>query len=482
MMIMRSWLSVLLAFTLLSGCATNPVSGKRDFVMMSEAQELALGQQASAQIAQQMPMLKDDKLQAYVQGVGQRLAAQSHRSNLNYQFNIVDSSDINAFALPGGYIYINRGLLAYMNSEAEMAAVLGHEIGHVTARHGVRQQSMAMGTGLVAQVLAAGTGIGAAGDLGNMVGTAMVRGYGRDMELEADGLGAEYLARTGYRADAVLDVIGVLKDQDTFARQRAEAEGRQIQGYHGLFSTHPTHDQRLQQVVEQARALSVGVDQRLGQEAYLRAIDGMVFGDSAEQGIVRGQHFYHAGLNMTLEYPDGWQVRNRPDVLLAHTRDEQAFIALTTERLTSEPSPSAEALLRQRAGKATLVQGEAFGAEGYQGYMAVIPGANARRVAVIVRGDQAFLFIGAFRDRGPLELHDPAFVSVIRSFRGLSRADKALAEPMRIRLHRVRQGDTYARLARQSPLGEGAEDRLRLLNGHWPDGQPEPGQWLKVVR
>lgn len=477
----RHLLILLLAGLLLVGCAANPVTGKQNFVMMSEAQELALGRQASEQIGQQMSMLKDPKWRAYVQRIGEQLASQSHRSNIPYQFNVVDSADINAFALPGGHVYINRGLLIYLNSEAQMAAVLGHEIGHVTARHGVRQQSMAMGAGLIGQLITIGTGMPAAGDLSNMLGTAMVRGYGRDMELEADGLGAEYLARTGYRPNSVLDVIGALKDQDSYSKQQAEAQGKQVESYHGLFATHPTHDQRLQQVVAQAEGLSTGSTQRVGRDEYLKMLDGMIYGDSPEQGIIRGQRFLHADLNMVLDYPKNWVILNRPDVLLAHTPDEQGFIALTMENLGNN-NLTAEELLRSRVGNQRLTQDQAFSGAGYKGFMAIIPGDNARRVAAIVRGDQAFLFIGAFRGRGPLELYDKQFVQTVRSFRPLTSADKKNAEPLRIALVRARQGDTYARLAKRSPLGEEAEARLRLLNAQWPDGQPQAGQWLKVVR
>lgn len=478
---LRPLLLLILAGLVLSGCAANPVTGKQDFVMMSEAQELALGRQASEQVAQQMSMLTDPKWQAYVQRIGEQLASQSHRSNIPYQFRVVDSADINAFALPGGHVYINRGLLIYLNSEAQMAAVLGHEVGHVTARHGVRQQSMAMGTGLIGQLITIGTGMPAAGDLSNMLGTAMVRGYGRDMELEADGLGAEYLARTGYQPNSVLDVIGALKDQDSYSKQRAQAQGKQVESYHGLFATHPTHDQRLQQVVAQAASLSTGSTQRVGRDDYLKMLDGMIYGDSPEQGIIRDQRFLHSDLNMVLDYPKGWVIINRPDVLLAHTPDEQGFIALTMENLRNT-NQTAEGLLRSRVGNQRLTQDQAFSGTGYQGFMATIPGDNARRVAAIVRGDQAFLFIGAFRGRGPLERYDQQFVQTIRSFRPLTSADKKNAEPLRIRLVRARQGDTYARLAKGSPLGDEAEARLRLLNAQWPDGQPQAGQWLKVVR
>lgn len=480
---MRStcFLAVVLALLVLQGCAVNPVTGKQNFVMMSESQELAMGRQASAQISQQMPMVENAALQAYVQRIGEELARNSHRSNLEYRFQVVDSADINAFALPGGYIYMNRGLMAYMNSEAELAAVLGHEIGHVTARHGVRQQSMAMGSNILGQLVTMGTGIPAAGDFSNMLGSALVSGYGRDMELEADGLGAEYLARSGYRPDAVLEVIGVLKDQDTFARQQAAAEGKQIESYHGLFASHPTHDQRLQQVVGQAQALSTGTSQRVGRDDYLKAIDGMVYGDSEAQGVIRGRRFYHVPLNMRLDYPAGWTILNRPDVVLGHTPDENAFIAMTLETVTA--GSSVRDLLRQRAGsQQQLVQEQTFSGSGYQGVMAILPGQSPRRVGAILRKDQLFLFVGAVRGQARLESHDAGFTSVIRSFGGLSAADRKKAAPRHIRLVRAGKGDTYARLARNSPLGEVAEARLRLLNGQWPDGQPQAGQWLKVVR
>jgi predicted Zn-dependent protease len=481
---MSPWLfrGLLIALVMAStGCAVNPVTGRQDFVMMSEAQELALGRQASGQVESQMPLVADEALQQYVQSVGDQLAMHSHRSRLDYRFRVVDSPEINAFALPGGYVYLNRGLLAYLNSEAELAAVLGHEIGHVTARHGVRQQSMAMGAGLLAEVATIGTGMRAVGDLGNMLGTAMVRGYGREMELEADGLGAEYLARAGYRPDAVLKVIGVLKDQDSYTRQRADAEGRPVpDGYHGLFATHPTHDQRLQQVVSRAEGLTTGDRQRTGRDEYLKMIDGLIYGDSPEQGIVRDNRFYHAGLDMALEFPAGWVVVNRPDLLLAHTRDEQGFIGLTVERLQAERNP--QALLRQRVGGRRLVQEERLQGAGFEGWTAIIPGDQARRVAALVKGDQVFLFVAGVRGRAPLEQHDADFRRVIQGFRGMTKADAELASPLRVRLQRARAGDTYATLAAQSPLGEQAEARLRLLNGQWPAGEPGPGDWIKVVR
>ncbi|HSX87643.1 MAG TPA: M48 family metalloprotease, partial [Pseudomonas sp.] len=213
-------LVLLLMLGQLASCAVNPATGRTDFVMMSEQQELDLGRRYNQEILKQHPRYADEKLQAYVQQVGERVAKNSHRNRLAYQFTVVDSPDINAFALPGGYIYIHRGLLAYLNSEAELAAVLGHEVGHVTARHSVQQQSQASAWGILGQAVAIGTGVGAAGDLTNVLGSAVVRGYGRDMELEADGLGAQYLARSGYDPQAMIEVVRVLKNQEVFARDQ----------------------------------------------------------------------------------------------------------------------------------------------------------------------------------------------------------------------------------------------------------------------
>jgi predicted Zn-dependent protease len=345
---LRHWvLGVLLVQ--LAGCAVNPATGRNNFVMMSEQQELALGQRYSQEILKQYPRYADEKLQAYVQQVGERVARYSHRSQLNYQFTVVDSPDINAFALPGGYIYIHRGLLAYLNSEAELAAVLGHEVGHVTARHGVQQQSQSSAWGILGQAVAIGTGVGAAADLTNVLGSAFVRGYGRDMELEADGLGAQYLARSGYDPQAMIEVVNVLKGQEDFARDQAAKRGQAqaAGGYHGVFDTHPDNDRRLQQVLGPARALATG-QQEVNRDAFLKHLNGLPFGDSAASGVRRGQHFYHAELDFTLAFPQGWSMINRPDVLIGQSADQQAFIAMTQEG--NPQRLSAAQLLRQRVG------------------------------------------------------------------------------------------------------------------------------------
>jgi predicted Zn-dependent protease len=474
-------LVLLLMLGQLAGCAVNPATGRTDFVMMSEQQELDLGRRYNQEILKQHPRYADEKLQAYVQQVGERVAKNSHRNRLAYQFTVVDSPDINAFALPGGYIYIHRGLLAYLNSEAELAAVLGHEVGHVTARHSVQQQSQASAWGILGQAVAIGTGVGAAGDLTNVLGSAVVRGYGRDMELEADGLGAQYLARSGYDPQAMIEVVRVLKSQEVFARDQAGKRGEKqpAGGYHGLFDTHPDNDRRLQQVLGPARALAAG-QQEVNREAFLQRLEGLPFGDSAETGVRRGQRFYHAPLNFTLAFPEGWSILNRPDALIGHTADQQAFIAMTLEANPQNLSP--EQLLRQRVGGQRLIDGVELRQAGLHGYSALIGGQAARRVAVLRHGARDYLFVAAVRGRASLEAQDERFLAVIKSLRPLTAAERKLAEPLRIHLIRAVPGQSMAALAKQSKLPGDALGTLRLLNNLYPTGEPEPGDWLKVVR
>ncbi|QLC73489.1 M48 family metalloprotease [Pseudomonas sp. LPB0260] len=471
---------VLLGLLQLVGCAVNPATGRSDFVMMSEAQELELGRRYNQQILKQYPRYPDEQLQAYVQQVGERVARHSHRSQLNYQFTVVDSPDINAFAVPGGYIYIHRGLLAYLNSEAELAAVLGHEVGHVTARHSVQQQSQSSAWNILGQAVAIGTGIGAAGDLANVLGGAFVRGYGRDMELEADGLGAQYLARSGYDPQAMIEVVKVLKAQEDFARDQAAQRGQSSppSGYHGVFDTHPDNDRRLRQVLGPARALATG-QQEVNRETFLKRLDGLPFGDSAATGVRRGQRFYHGELGITLGFPDGWSLINRADALIGHSVDQQAFIAMTLEG--NPRGLSARQLLRQRVGGQPLAAERELRQAGLSGYSAIIPGSAPRRVAALLHGERAYLFVAAVRGSASLESQDARFLEVIGSFRPITAAERRLAEPLRLDIVTVKQGQTMAELARRSKLPGDAEASLRLLNNFYPVGEPRPGDRVKVV-
>jgi predicted Zn-dependent protease len=470
----------------LAGCATNPVTGRTDVVTMSVAQEVEIGRKMHPQILREYGRYADEELQLYVNDLGQRIAAASHRPDLQYTFTVLDSEEVNAFALPG-YVYITRGIMAYLNSEAELAAVLGHEVGHITARHAVRQQSGATAAGVGATLIGILTGSGDLASLANMAGTALVRGYGRDMELEADQIGAEYLARLGYSPGAMIDVVRLLKNQEMLEVQLARQEGREPRVYHGVFSTHPDNDTRLKEVVATAdKAGGSGEPRPDGHDAYLRRVDGLPLGPSREQGVVRGSRFYHGTLGITIAFPSGWTVQNLPSKVVASSPQKDTFLQLTA----APPPPGVqprELLARSLAG-VTLSEGQALQVNGLEGYTAIgrdvnLPWGNrgpVRSAAVYFNG-LAYLFNGGTRLTAAFSAGDPLLLSSIKTFRRLRDNELRLAEPSRIRLLKAGPGTRIETLARSSPIEKYPVERLRLLNDLYPDKEPAAGQWIKVV-
>lgn len=479
MSILRALVSLFALVSLLSGCALNPATGDNDFVLITEQEELRQGQQHSQQIEQQYPLVKDQALQDYVQQVGDRIVKVSHRPHLNYRFRVIDTPDLNAFALPGGPIYIHRGLLAYLNSEAELAAVLAHEVGHVTARHSVQQQSMASAGGLLSAIAAAYTGVGAVGDLGNLANSALVRGYGRDHELEADGFGAQYLAQAGYDPKALIEMLELLQNHQSYSRQQALAEGRSVQSYHGLFSTHPSHDQRLQSVV--ATATTAGNGGRTGRDTYLRQIDGLAFGNSAEAGVVVKQNFYHKPLGFKVSLPQDWRIQNQPDALVAVAPNESAFLLLKPGKKANNLSPSE--YLQKWLGQYQWDLERSISGRGLQGYTAQVYRGNQPplRAAVIYHKDRVYQLLGSVKYTGSFNDYDPRLLSSVLSFGSLNRKEARLADGRQLKVIRVRSGQSYEKLANSSAIDFDAANQLRLLNDDWPAEQPKAGQRLKTV-
>ena len=470
---------------LLSACATNPVTGGSDFVLMSEDQEISLGQKYNSEILKEMPAYPDPVLEELVQRVGKQLASHSHRPGLDYHFTIVDSAQVNAFALPGGYIYITRGMLAYLNSEAELAAVLGHEIGHVTARHSVRQQSTTAVTGILGAVLAASTGIQGVDSLTNMAGTAIVRGYGREHELEADRLGAEYLARSGYDPEAMLQVVGILKNQETFETAVAKKEGRQANVYHGLFSTHPDNDARFREVIMAAKKYKTDSTSRIGRDSYLLRLDGLTFGDSEREGVVRGNHFYHRELDISLTFPSGWKIDNQTSRVIATPKANDGLIQLTMDSLDKKVTP--KQFMQQHLKLNNLRQGKTFSANGLQGYTAVATGNTPfrqRRIRYVVvnRNNNAYIFAGTARSTAQASKYDADILATAKSLHPLTQSEKKLATGKKLDIIRAPQGATWASLARRSPITNYPEEQLRLLNDQYPSGEPGKSEMIKIVR
>jgi predicted Zn-dependent protease len=479
-------LPVLLALLALGGCATNPVTGGTDVVLMSEAQEIETGRQMHPKVMQQYGRYEDEALQAYVNGIGQKIAAVSHRPTLQYTFTVLDSDQVNAFALPGGYVYITRGIMAYLNSEAELVAVLGHEVGHVTARHAVRQQTGSAATGVGATVIGILTGSSDLATIANMAGTALVSGYGRDMELESDQLGAQYLQRLGYDPDAMIDVVRLLKNQELFEVQLARRENRDPRVYHGVFSTHPDNDTRLKEVVSAAGKMSGGEPKSDGRELYLQKITGLPVGPSRAQGVARGSRFYHADMGFTVAFPTGWNIQNSPTKVLAVTPLKDAFLELTA--MPAPPGVGPREFLGRNLSGTTLVESEPLQVNGLPGYTVLarevsLPWGNRgpARYAVVYFNNLAYVFRGATRLNSAMSASDPLFLSSIKTFRRLKDNEFAVAEPDRIKVLKAGPQTRIEELARSSPIRQYPAERLRLLNDLYPDKEPTPGQLLKVV-
>ena len=538
----------MLALLLTANCAQNPVTGRSDFVVVSEEQELRMGRAYDQQIKKESPLYDhrrgDDKagsagtanrgthtagkpvagtpdngamgaassvapglapgLAAYVEALGQRLARHSHRAGLEYRFAVLDSPDVNAFALPGGYIYVTRGILAYLNSEAELAAVLGHEIGHVTARHSVRQMSVEQGANIgltIASIFVPGLRNQAAGNLTNIAAGALLSGYGRDHELEADRLGAEYLARTGYSPQAMISVIAVLKNQETFDAQLAREENRPPRAYHGLFASHPDNDTRLKEVIaEAARAAAANpgtqnthstmgravtaVSPDGNRDAFLAHLDGAIFADNLSQGVVRNNTFRHAELGLVMQFAPDWRVQNRPDRLRATAPGGEATIDILLETPAKGATP--QDILRRKI----TIEGDAdtTPVNGHSAAIANVRGANVR-AGVVFAGDaassgaavKAFVLVGQAKTSEQLARHTAVINSTFRSMRAFVDADRAASEPLRIRIITATAATRYADLARRSPLGRTAESQLRLMNAQYPSGEPVTGQKVKVI-
>ena len=280
-----SVLTGLLVLSGLTSCAVNPATGGANLVLMSESREKEVGAEEHAKVLASQPVYQDEALLAYVTEVGNRVAAASHRPDLEYTYTIIDSPAINAMALPGGYVYVNRGLLTFINTEAQLAAVIAHEIGHITARHAVQQQARGRLANVAAQVggfvTAVATGSGYAGSQISQVASIWAQtglsGFGRDMELEADSLGAEYLLKAGYEPAAMIDVVTVLKNQEDFNRRVSGSSG----SYHGLFATHPRNDTRLKEAIEAVGQLEEAEVTLQDNTALRERLDGLIVGESA---------------------------------------------------------------------------------------------------------------------------------------------------------------------------------------------------------
>src|SRR5512133_922515 len=295
-------LAALAAALALAACARNPVTGERQLSLVSTEQEIALGKESAEQVTQSIGRYPDPGVQAYVEGIGKKLAAASERPQLPWSFTVLDDPTVNAFALPGGPVFITRGILTYLGSEAELASVLGHEIGHITARHSVEQLSKQQ----LAQ-LGLGVGMSVSPELAQ-VGQAAAAGlqllflkYGRDAERQADQLGFKYMAQQGY------DVREMSKVFVTLERSSAQQGAGRVPEWQ---STHPDPGNRAETARERAAKATIPPGAKVEHDRYVQLVSGMVFGDDPRQGFFKGDTFLHPDLKFQMKFPQGWKAQN----------------------------------------------------------------------------------------------------------------------------------------------------------------------------
>lgn len=455
-------------------CATNPVTGQRQFTLLSEAQEIRMGRDYDPQIVAEMGLVDDAALQAYVHELGGRMAAASERPDLPWTFRVLDDPLVNAFAVPGGYIYVTRGILAHFNSEAELAAVLGHEIGHVTARHSVARMSaqqlaqfgLVLGTVLrpdletVAEITGAGLGL-------------LFLKYSRDDERQADDLGLRYMVEAGYHPGQMARVFEMLE-----AVSGGEGQDRGPE----WLATHPNPGNRRERIAQQVGELPPSaMDGRIGRAEYLERIDGIIYGENPREGFFRGNQFLHPDMRFRFAFPEGWTTANRKQAVLAVSPRRDAIVQITLAR-ESTPDAAAHAFFSQQA-----VTGGRPGRGSINGMAAVGGDFTAATQDGPLRGTVAFLSYGdavyqllAYAPEGRWSAYESAARRAIRSFDRLTDADALAVQPLRIEivtLPRAMSMEEFAR-AYPSPL---PTERLALLNGVGTGDTLPAGRQVKRV-
>ena len=434
------------------------------------------GEEEHQKIIDSGQIYDDPELQAYVNRIGQSLVANSDKPKSKFTFTVLDSGVINAFAAPNGYIYVSRGLLPFMDSEEELAGVIGHEIGHVTGNHHGRRGRADITSKIVATTAYILTGSGDLADASSMYGAELISGFGRDMELEADGLGAEYMYKTGYDPQALLEVIGVLKDQEQFQRVKAKATGKPAGTYHGLYASHPRNDKRLQTVIGKASELDLDeyVESPEQPGEFRRHIEGLVWGESV-QGQREENRYYHGKLAFTFEHPEGWSVKSGSKAVVASSPDGRTSLTVTLRRKDNSKTPQS---VLESSASGEFSKGAELEQAGLKGYSAIASSNGVAKRLAVIDYNYTYLLQGESAD---FAANDPVLLEIIESFRPTHPKEKKAGTPRYVHYIQVPRGATFASIAASIRIPY-AEEQLRLLNGMYPRGEPRTGDWIKVIR
>lgn len=465
-----------------AACATNPATGKKQLMLMSEGQEIQLGKESDQQVREEMGVYNDAELQKYIASVGARLSKAAHRPGLPWTYTVVDASAVNAFALPGGFIYVTRGIMPFLRDEAELAAVLGHETGHVDARHSASQYSTqtALGGALaIGSVLSSRVG-SVAGPASQALQLAFLKNS-RDDELEADRLGVGYTSTNGWTPEGMPGLLGTLGRLD-----QASGSSRGIPNW---ALTHPPAADRVAKVQEIVAAAKANGGTATNKPEFDRHLENMVYGDSREQGMVReNNEFVHPIMKFSVRFPEGWDVANGAQQVAAQPKSDVplAMVLQLADGASASPSQSA----RDGMAKSgfTEVEGGDKSINGLQAYVGTYQGKMENtpvglRVAFIKHGQAAnkfFMLVGiAAADQ--FAGAKGQFDNSIGTFKPISDAEADRIQPYRIKFYSVRAGDTWEKITQEQSKGRVSASTLAIMNGSAPEAAPRAGERVRVV-
>lgn len=480
----HGWFCLLLLLFLIStGCAVNPVTGQQQIMLLSELDELRLGEETDKSVVKQYGMYEDAKIQAYLQRMGLDMARQSHRPNLNWQFKVMDSPVVNAFAAPGGYIYVTRGLLAAVNNEAELAGVLGHEIGHVTARHSAQQYSKMQLANL--GKLGLSLGQDALGGYGDVLGKGLETFSGllflkfsRDDERQADAISVEYAAGAGYDPTRISDFFVTLQRQPS-ADNQAQARLPEF------FSTHPNPVNReatVRSLADNKRAQTPGQLLKVNRQPFLRQIDGLVYGEDPRKGYRDGDWYYWPQYQVKLPIPGNWKlVREGDGLQMSHPKKKA--VALFNARPDS------------RIGEVVAEFLKASGAIVQSDRSATYNGIPVRIIfSAIGSGQQRALIVSHFYQQGPNvyvfhgltgEAEYATMYDVMQrpatGFTAMKDRAKLNRQPQRIVVKKVSRSATMEKTLRSMKINQNLWAKVAWLNGRQLTDLLPAGEEIKVI-
>lgn len=470
---------VLSIYFLFGSCAKNPVTGRNDFMLMSKSQEVAMGKQSDPEIKAFFGVYEDPELQRFINEKGQQMAAISHRKDLKYEFKVVDSPVVNAFAVPGGYVYFTRGIMAQFNSEAEFAGVLGHEIGHITARHSAKQYSNAQ----LAQIgLLAGSIISPqfaqVADIAGQGVQLLFLKFGRDAESQSDELGVEYSSKIGYDAKEMADFFQVL------TRLREQSGGEEVPTF---LSTHPDPGDREKKVAKEAvkvqKKLNI-TDPKVNRDSYLRMIDGIIYGEDPKQGFVENNVFYHPVLKFQFPVPSQWAVQNTPQAVQMGAKDGRALMLFTIAQGNSLES-AAQGIMQKY--QLTAVDSKMISVNGMPA-VAVVADQKQQQAEkgvrtllyVIQYGGNMYAMIGA-SSLADFNGYYQLFQNTMGGFSVLSDSEKLNRQPERVTIKTVKQNGTLGNALSSHGVSSKRMEELAVLNGMTLKDNVQKGMLIKVI-